>query len=169
MGRGPGSKGARDADDDGERGVSESRGREGVFLLHGLPVAEVGAGPPRRAYLVEQPGRVSGNQFPGVAIAGAESGVALANAPGAFMHTSGAADGPDGALDVQVEGRFEKGLLRRGWSEGHWLLGEWRIRRRASQVGRATARNRVSMVSSLTGAPVPLWHGRQARLPKIRD
>ena len=48
------------------------------------------------------------------------------------MHTSGAADGPDGALEVQVEGRFEKGLLRRGWLEGHWSLGEWRIRRRAS-------------------------------------
>jgi len=43
------------------------------------------------------------------------------------MHTSGAADGPDGALDVQVEGRFEKGLLRRGWLEGHWALviGHW--------------------------------------------
>jgi len=80
------------------------------------------------------------------------------------MHTSGAADGPDGALDVQVEGRFEKGLLRRGWSEGHWLLGEWRIRRRASQVGRATARNRARMVSSLTGPPLPLSHGCLARL-----
>src|SRR3970282_849422 len=150
LGRGPGSKGAWDADDDGERGGSESRGREGVFLLHGLPVAEVGAGF-LQAYVVEQPGRVSGARFPGVAVPSQEGRVALANAPGAFMHTSGAADGPGGALDVQAEGRFEKGLLRRGWSEGHWALGEWRIRRRASQVGRATARTRVRQRTAATG------------------